>query len=287
MKKFTKILASALCVTAIGSCTLAFGGCGDRPETIEISGSTSVNEIMTKLAGEYEKNHNVRININANGSGAGIEDTVKGRNDFGMSSRDLTDDEKAGGLDGARLCTDGIVLAVGKNCEIEQVTNEQIYDLFVNGTPIVDGNVTINAGAGRDASSGTREAFDEKICDGEGKVIKKNKTYSSVISQNSGTGLVIDKIRNDAHNRTVGYLSLGSYLANTDTLKALKFKAYGDTDYVEATVENVKNGSYKLQRPFVIVTKKDSKPSGEAKLFYDWLFGEQAQSIISENGYVI
>lgn len=286
MKKFTKILMSALCIAAIGGSMAALGGCG-KTQTIEISGSTSVQEVMTKLAGEYEKTHNVRININGNGSGAGIEDTVNGRNDFGMSSRALKDSETAQGLEGKQLCLDGIVLAVGKDCGVTQVTNEQIYNLYVNGTAISENEATINAAVGRDASSGTREAFDEKICDNDGVAIKGKKTYNGDVRQLEKTGLVIDSIRNDAYNRTVGYISLGSYLENTSTLKALKFQAYNQTDFVEATVENVKNGSYKLQRPFVIVTKKDGPLSGTAKEFYDWLFGDEAKAIISANGYVL
>lgn len=284
MKKAGKLFAGMLCVTVLCGSMATFGGCGGT-ETINISGSTSVQEVMTKLAGEYEKTHNVRININGNGSGAGIEDTLNGRNDFGMSSRALKEGE-AEKLTGKQLCVDGIVLAVGKDCKISQVTNEQIYSLFMEGAPITENGTTINAGAGREESSGTREAFDEKICDGEGKNIK-GKTYSGVITKNSSTGLVIDKIRNDSFQRTVGYLSLGSYLENTATLKALKFQAYGQTEYVEATVENVKNGSYKMQRPFVIVTKKDGTLSGMAQAFYDWLFGEEAKTMIAASGYVL
>lgn len=285
MKRITKILASVLCIAAIGGSVGALGGC-KKTQTIEISGSTSVQEIMKTLAGEYEKSHKVRININGNGSGSGIKDTINGLNDFGMSSRNLNDDETGAGLAGKQLCVDGIVLAVGKNCGVTQVTNEQIYNLYMNNTPVEDNGATINVAVGREASSGTREAFDEKICDGEGKNIK-GKPYSNQVKEQSQTGLVIDEIKNDGNNRSVGYMSLGSYLNNTSTLKALKFKAYGDTDYVEATVANVKNGTYKMQRPFVIVTQKDGTMSGTAKQFYDWLFGEDAQAIISAHGYVL
>lgn len=275
---------SALCIAAIGGSAAAISGCG-KTETIQISGSTSVQEIMTTLAGEYEKTHNVRININGNGSGAGIEDTINGRNDFGMASRNLKEKEPDS-LNGKTLCTDGIVLAVGKDCGISKVSNEQVYSLFMEGTPIEENGATINAGAGREESSGTREAFDEKICDAEGNNIK-GKTYNGVITKNTSTGLLIDKIKNDSYNRTLGYMSLGSYLKNTDALKALDFKAYGQTEYVAATVENVKNNSYKMQRPFVIVTKKDGTMSGTAQQFYDWLFGDEAKTIISAYGYIL
>lgn len=295
MKKATKILLSALCATAICGSAAAFAGCGgEQTANIRISGSTSVNEIMETLAGEYEKDNNVRIYINANGSGAGITDTKEGRNEIGMSSRALTEDETAGGLLGKQLCLDGIVLAVGKDCKVTQVTNEQVYNLTMNGTPIDADGATINAVAGREASSGTREAFDENIFDENGKSIKdwakdktSPKTYSNAVSNNTSTGAVIEKITNDSFNRTLGYISMGSYLKNTSTLTALKFQARGDSEFVAPSVETVKDGSYKMQRPFVIVTKKDAGLSEAAQAFYDWLWSETAQNIISEHGYVI
>ncbi len=287
MKKVTRILTGVLCAAVMGTSACALAACGSKT-TIEISGSTSVNEIMTKLAGEYEKEHNARININANGSGAGIEDAINGRNEIGMSSRALKDSETTQGVEGKQLCIDGIVLAVSKDCPVEKATNKQIYDLYVNGTAVTEGENSVSAAMGRDASSGTREAFDEKISDDEGVSIKSGKKqYNSIVSQLSGTGLVIDSIKNDANRKTVGYISMGSYLANTSDLKALDFQGYGQTDYVEATVDNIKNGSYLLQRPFVIVTKKDGKLSAAAKEFYDWLWSEEAQAIVTDSGYVV
>ena len=273
MKKSTKILVSALCAAAVCGSAVAFTGCGgEKTANIQISGSTSVNEIMETLAGEYEKDNNVRIYINANGSGAGITDTKEGRNEIGMSSRALFEDEISGGLLGKQLCLDGIVLAVGKDCKVTQVTNEQVYNLTMNGTPIDADGATINAVAGREASSGTREAFDENVFDENGKSIK---TCSRA------------KNTNDSFNRTLGYISMGSYLKNTSTLTALKFQARGDSEFVAPSVETVKDGSYKMQRPFVIVTKKDAGLSEAAQAFYDWLWSETAQNIIAERGYVI
>ncbi len=287
--KIKGLLTGALCMAVMGASVGTFAGCSG--EKISISGSTSVNEIMETLADEYAKTHSgVRININANGSGAGIEDTAAGRNEIGMSSRALKDTESSQGLTGKTLCLDGIVLAVKKDCPVTQVTNDEIYDLYINGTAITQDSNKISVAVGRDSASGTREAFDEKIVGGEGenrKSIKKAGLSYKDWSQLSGTGLVIDAIRNDANSKTVGYISMGSYLKNTDTLKALKFKADGETDYVEATVDNIKNGSYKLQRPFVIVTKTNGTLSDTAKEFYDWLWSDEAKAVISAGGYVL
>ena len=282
MKKLTKILISALCVAAI---TVA--GCGAKAEAIAVSGSTSVEAIMTPLAGEYEKTHNVRVNINANGSGAGITDTIEGRNEIGMSSRALKPEEEAKGIEGKQLCLDGIVLVVSKNCGIDEVTNEEIFNLYVNATPIEKDGAALSVAIGREAGSGTRDGFDEKITDAEGKAIAKNYQYKNA-QQLGGTGLVINAITSDANNRSVGYVSMGSYLKNTDKLKALAFKAAGKDEFVQPNEATILDGTYELQRPFVIVTKKDkSAMSEETKAFYDWLFGAEAEKLIKENGYVI
>lgn len=301
MNKTTKFLMSVLCAAAIGSSLATFGACGqERPAEIQISGSTSVNEIMEKLAGEYEKDHNVRIYIAANGSGTGIADTLEGRNEIGMSSRALTEKETESGLNGKTLCLDGIVLAVNKNCPLTQVTNAQIFDLAMDGTPIEADGATIRALAGREAGSGTRDAFDENIFDENGKSISawaKDKESPKVYNKNSvttssTTGLVIEKLNSDAQYKTIGYISMGSYLENTNTLKALEFQAYnkdgGENEpFVAPSVETVKDGSYKMQRPFVIVTKQGAALSEAAQAFYDWLWSADAISVISANGYVI
>lgn len=287
MKKGTKILASALCVTAICGSMAALGGCGGNggKETISVTGSTSVEEIMRPLAAEYEKNHNVRIVISAQGSGAGISDTKEGRNDFGMSSRNLQDDEPDT-LTGRTLCLDGIALVVSKNCTVDEVTNDEVYNLFMSGTAIQS---TLLSAFGRDSSSGTAEAFNEKICNpATGKSIKDEKApYHKDVQKANTTGSLIDAIKQDRSNKTMGYISLGSYLKETESLKALKFKAKDGTEFVEATTENVQSGSYALQRPFVIVTKKGATLSAAAQGFYDWIFSADAQAIITANGYVL
>lgn len=295
--KLNKFLTGALCAAVMGASIGAFAGCGGGKTTISVSGSTSVNEIMEVLADEYTKTHNdIQININANGSGAGIEDTLAGRNEIGMASRNLKDSETESGVQGKQLCIDGIVLAVSKNCAAEKVTNEQMYNLVMNGTPFEDGGATITAVAGRDGSSGTREAFDEKIYDASGNSIKnltgdKNNpnppTYSSAVSINNSTGAVIGKITSDANYKTVGYISMGSYLANTATLKALGFQAKDQSAAVAPSVDTVKDGTYKMQRPFVIVTKAGTALSEAAQVFYDWLWSGEAKALIESKGYVI
>lgn len=287
MKKMTRILTGVLCAAVMGASMGAFAGCGGGKETITITGSTSVEAIMAPLAAEYEKSHDVRINITGNGSGTGIEDTLANRNDFGMSSRALKDNEIKSGLTGTNLCLDGIAVVVKKDSAAEKADNDQLFALYTAGTAFVDNGITLSTPVGREAGSGTRDAFDENIkSPADGNDIKKLEIgYWEHANALSSTGLVINTV--SSSKTAVGYVSLGSYLANTNLLKALKIKSYGQESYVEATTENVLNGQYKLQRPFVLVTKNGKELSAAAKAFYDWLFTSEAQQIISSQGYVL
>lgn len=266
MKKTGRILTGALCIAALGASVAAFGGC-NRQGSVTVSGSSSVTPIMEKLAAEYEKTHNVRIRINESDSGTGIADTLNGLNDFGMVSRDLKPEEK--GLVAATLCRDGIALIVNKNCAVSGVSTADVKALYESGTAIPDTPVT--AAIGREAGSGTRKAFDDLL---------KIKAYYSAASDKdvaeiTSTGGVMTTIA--ASSNSIGYISYGSL---DDTVKAVSL------DGVACTVENIVNGSYALQRPFVIVTKAGGTLSAAAQDFYDYIFGDGAQTVISAANYI-
>lgn len=256
MKKIVKSLLSI-------SLLAMLPGCNGKKEVVTVSGSSSVTPIMEKLAGEYEKENDVRITINMSSSGAGISDTLNGLNDFGMSSRGLKDGEK--GLKSENLCMDGIALIVNKDSKVEDVKKEDVKNLFEKGTAIP--NTDITSGIGRDSSSGTRTAFDE--------LLKIEGEYHSSIATLAETGNVIEAIKGSTNS--IGYISYGSL---NDTVKAVSL------DGIKCTVDNIKNNSYALQRPFVLVTNESKELSKAAKGFYDYLLSEKAQETIKANGYI-
>lgn len=262
MKRLTKILTSALCITAICGSIGALQGCGDK-DSITVSGSSSITPIMEKLAAAYEKKHDVRITINMSSSGAGISDTQNGLNDFGMSSRELKSSET--GVVGETLCMDGIALIVNKNCSVTNVSKSDVKALYENGTAIQ--GTPITSAIGRDASSGTRTAFDE--------LLKIENGYATSIATLAETGNVIEAIQGS--NNSIGYISYGSLKS---TVKAVSL------DGIACTVENIMNNTYALQRPFVIVLNEDKTLSKAAQGFYDYIMSPAAQSVISDNGYI-
>ena len=263
MKKTVKILVSALCATAMCGSLVSLGGCGNDKERITVSGSSSVTPLMEKLAAQYEKNHDVRITVNMSSSGAGISDTLNGLNDIGMVSREL--DESETGLTPTTLCMDGIALIVGKGCAVDNVSKADVKVLFEKGTAIPD--TTITSGIGRDASSGTRKAFDE--------LLEIKNGYAATNSTLAETGNVIEAIQGTVNS--LGYISFGSL---KNTVKAVSL------DGVACTVENIINNTYALQRPFIIVIKQNAELSSAAQGFYDYIVSAEAQSVITGEGYI-
>lgn len=266
MKNQTKKVVSVLCAAALFGSGAILGACGGKKgenKNVTISGSSSVTPLMEKLAAAYEQDHDVRITVNMSSSGAGISDTQNDLNDFGMSSRKLKDEEK--GIKGETLCMDGIALIVNKNCDVTNVNKADVKALYENGTAIPD--TTITAAIGRDASSGTRSAFDE--------LLKITNGYFKDASLLTETGNVIEAIQNSTNS--IGYISYGSL---NDNVKAVSL------DGVACTVENIKSGTYALQRPFVIVLKDGKTLSEAAQGFYDYIMGTSAQTVISKAGYI-
>lgn len=126
----------------------------------------------------------------------------------------------------------------------------------------------------REDGSGTRGAFielfgvEEKAADGT-KV--DNTTVEANIT--NSTSVMMTSVAGDPY--AIGYISLGSL---NDTVKAVKI------DGAEATTDNVANGTYKVARPFNIVTKDGL--SDVAKDFVDYIMSAEGQDIIEQNGYI-
>lgn len=274
MKKLNKVLAGVLCLAVIGAGTAAFAGCakgndeGTETVMITITGSTSVQPLMQKLAAEYEEKHsNVEINVGGGGSGAGVTDAQDGKNDFGMVSRNLESNET--GVVCKKIADDGIALIVNTACTVTNVTKAEVKALYESGTALQG---KIMGALSRDESSGTRKAFQELL--GIKSLFGGTAGFEASYSS---TTAVISKIKNNVQANLVGYISMGSM---SSEVKALDFEG------VEATTANVKNGSYQLARPFNIVYKSEAELSDAAKAFIDWIMSSEGQAVVTSNGYI-
>ena len=228
--------------------------------TVSTDGSTSMEKVINSLGESFmAMNKDVKFTYNPTGSGSGIQAVSEGRCDIGLSSRALKDDEKASGLVETVVALDGIAIVVNPENPVSDLdidTIAKIYTGEITNWKDVGGNDAEIVLIGREAGSGTRDGF-ESITD--------TKDACQYRQELTSTG--------DA----IGYASLS---AVGESVKALTVGG------VEATEETVKDGSYVVQRPFVLVTKEGTKLSPAAQAFFDYALSADAASIIAAAGAV-
>lgn len=265
MKKIISLAAVAMLLV----CTLV--GCGsNEAKTVATDGSTSMEKVINALGEAFEgDNSGVTFTYNPTGSGTGITAVSEGRCDIGLSSRALKDEETAKGLKGTVLAYDGIAVVVNPAnpvADLDMETIAKIYKGEITNWKDVggkDGEIVL---IGREANSGTRDGF-ESITDTEDACKYRQELTS--------TGDVITTVGNNAN--AIGYASVASV---KDSVKALAVNS------VVPTAETIKDGSYKIQRPFVLVTKEGTELTETAQKFFDFCLSEEAQPIITDMGVV-
>ena len=263
MKKIISLIAVVLIVVC------ALTACGGNKEAVSTDGSTSMNKVIGALGEAFETDTGITVTYSATGSGAGIQAVLEGRCDIGLASRDLKDEEKAKGLEGTVLAYDGIAIIVNPENPVNDLdlkTIAKIYTGEIKNWKEIGGNDAEIVLIGREAGSGTRDGF-ESITDTEDKCAYRQELTS--------TGDVITTVASNPN--AIGYASLASV---KDTVKALK------VDGVTASEETIKNGTYVVQRPFVLVTKTDVTLSESAQSFFNFITSEAAHEIIIEAGVV-
>lgn len=238
--------------------------------TVSTDGSTSMEKVINSLGESFmAMNKDVKFTYNPTGSGSGIQAVSEGRCDIGLSSRALKDDEKASGLVETVVALDGIAIVVNPENPVSDLdidTIAKIYTGEITNWKDVGGNDAEIVLIGREAGSGTRDGF-ESITD--------TKDACQYRQELTSTGDVINTVSQNPD--AIGYASLS---AVGDSVKAL---TVGGVEAAEATV---KDGSYVVQRPFVLVTKEGTKLSPAAQAFFDYALSADAASIIAAAGAV-
>ena len=238
--------------------------------TVATDGSTSMEKVIGALGEAFmEANSGVNFTYNPTGSGSGITAVSEGRCDIGLSSRALKDSEVASGLVGTVLAYDGIAMIVNPANTVEDLDIETIAKIYTgeitNWSEVGGADAEIVL-VGREAGSGTRSGFEELT-----ETVDKCKYRQELTS----TGDVITAVAQNPD--AIGYASLASV---KDSVKALKVAG------VTPSEETVKDGTYLIQRPFVLVTKEGVALSPVAQAFFDYATKGQANDIITASGVV-
>lgn len=238
--------------------------------TVSTDGSTSMEKVIGALGESFmEANKGVTFTYNPTGSGSGITAVSEGRCDIGLSSRALKDDEKAGGLKETILALDGIAIIVNPANPVNDLDIETIGKIYkgeITNWKEVGGNDAEIVLIGREAGSGTRDGFE---------TITDTKDACKYRQELTSTGDVITTVANNPD--AIGYASLA---ALKDSVKALTVGGVAPTE------DTVKDGSYVVQRPFVLVTREGTELSKAAQEFFDYAVSSDAAGIISAAGAV-
>ena len=285
MKKIISILLAAVMVMAL------LAGCGSKNKdntkdnntpnnnqntelsgSVSTNGSTSMEKVIGALSEQFmADNSGVSVTYDPTGSGAGIEAASNGSADIGLASRALKDEEKAGGLTETVVALDGIAVIVNAGSKVEDLSVEQIAKIFtgeITDWSEVGGDPGAISCIGRESGSGTRDGF-ESITD--------TKDSCKLDQELTSTGGVIEAVAGNAN--AIGYASL-SAVEGKDTVKAVTVGG------VACTEETVLDGSYAIQRPFVLVTKTDAPLSTAAQAFFDYATSTAANDLIKAAGAV-
>lgn len=238
--------------------------------TVSTDGSTSMEKVIGALGESFmETNKGVTFTYNPTGSGSGITAVSEGRCDIGLSSRALKDDEKAGGLKETILALDGIAIIVNPANPVNDLDIETIGKIYkgeITNWKEVGGNDAEIVLIGREAGSGTRDGFE---------TITDTKDACKYRQELTSTGDVITTVANNPD--AIGYASLA---ALKDSVKALTVGGVAPTE------DTVKDGSYVVQRTFVLVTREGTELSKAAQEFFDYAVSSDAAGIISAAGAV-
>ena len=264
------MMRKLVCMILAMVMALSLVACGNKEEkVVSTDGSTSMQKVINALGEAYMEETGAKFTYNATGSGTGIKAVKDGTCDIGLSSRYLKDSEKAEGLKETILAIDGIAIIVHTDNTVADLTVEQISAIFkgeiTNWSEVggKDGEIVC---IGREESSGTRDGF-ESITDTEDACVYRQELTSN--------GTVLTAVSENPN--AIGYVSLSSV---KDTVKAISI---GGVAPSEATI---KDGSYVVQRPFVLVTKTGVELSDAAQKFFDYITSADANEIISAAGVV-
>lgn len=267
MKKIIIVLMWAGLITGL------FTGCGlensTQSNTVSTDGSTSMEKVIGCLAESYmEENVGVKVTYNPTGSGSGIKAVQDGRCDIGLSSRDLKDDEKQE-LTGTVVAIDGIAVIVNPRNSVDDLTIEQISALYkgeiTNWSEVGGADAPIVL-IGREAASGTRDGFE---------AITKTEDLCKYSQELTSAGDALQAVASNPD--AVGYASLA---AVKDSVKVIGVEG------VYPSKETVQSGSYKVQRDFVLVTKKNTALSENAQSFFDYATSGAADDLIEKAGAI-
>lgn len=239
---------------------------------VTLAGSTSMEKLCEAMSESFmNENQGVTVTIEYTGSGAGLESLAAGSVNIGNASRGLKSSEKEKGCVENIVAIDGIAVITDKNNSVKDISAEKLTKIYTgeitNWSEVGGSNMPIVV-IGREAGSGTRDAFEELL------KVKDGCKYAQELDS---TGAVLAKVA--ATPGAIGYVSLDVV---DSTVIGLKI------DGVEPNEEQILAGKYLLQRPFVMATKDEISKQNEAvQAWFKYIKSDAGKEVIKKVGLII
>lgn len=240
--------------------------------TISLAGSTSMEKLCEAMSESFmEKYPGITVTVEYTGSGAGLESLASGSVDIGNSSRHLKDEELSGGAVENVVAIDGIAVIEDKENTVTDISAEDLAKIYtgeISNWSELGGKDEAIVVIGREAGSGTRDAFEELL------EVADNCAYAQELDS---TGAVLAKVASTPG--AIGYVSLDVV---DDSVIAISI------DGTEPTEEKILAGNYLLSRPFVMATNAEISAQNDlVKTWFDYIKSEDGKAVISQVGLII
>ena len=284
MKKIITILCIAVMALSL------FAGCGQKADdnntaaaggTVSTDGSTSMEKVIGALGESFmEANSGTTFTYNPTGSGSGIQAVSEGRCDIGLSSRALKDDEKASGLKETTLALDGIAIIVNPQNPVKDLTLEQIAKIYtgeITNWSQVGGEDRDIIPFQRNPEAGSQALMKKLVMDGL-EMMEPPVDYTA----GSMSSLLEGVRQYDNSPAAIGY-TVYYYAHDMEMAQGLKLLSIDGT---APSPDTIRSGEYPFLNPYYAVMDKDEAEDSPARILYDWLLGEEGQSLVAQEGYV-
>lgn len=268
------------------------GGANSAQSQLMFNGSTTISPIISKMAADFtEKNDkwnkvdkslpdaNTTIYVSSGGSGVGVKAVLDKTADFGLVAREVKSEEKEKISDYKeyKIGIDALTVAVNPQNPLiaikDNLTKEQIKKIFSGEYKTwkdVDASLPANeiVIVTRDLGGGAHEVFQKSIM-GDTKVAKNAIQAPSM-------GALVEKVM--TNENAIGYASFGVAMQNQGKLSFFK------VDGVAPTVDTILDGSYKIQRPLLIIGRGTMTPL--QKTFMDYVMSAEGKKTVEKMGFI-
>lgn len=244
------------------------GKTSQNKNSISVDGSSSMEKLINILGEVFEQQNNVSILYNPTGSSAGIKSVIDNRTDIGLSSRNIKESELKNNIKSNTIAYDGIAIIVNSENNIKNLDINTLKDIFtkkITNWKEVGGSNSEIILIGREAGSGTRDGF-ESITNTVDECIYKQELTTN--------GDVVTSVSKNSN--AIGYTSLANIKGNVNVLSI---------DNVMPNPTTIKNGSYKIQRPFNLITNNNVL-SDDVNNFLKFIYSDYGRDLISKCGLI-